>query len=100
MTQQASFWKSYDIRGVVGDHFGPTEYRRLGQAYAAFVCQSDSCESTQGNVPMWVAVGHDARLHAQPLVEALIEGLTESGVNALALGLSTSPVVYFGGISP
>lgn len=86
---ECSFWGRYDIRAVVNESFGPEQYRHIGRAYALYLQQ------TLGKGPHWVSVGHDARLHSPELVKALIQGLQETGVNIVELGLSTSPIVYF-----
>jgi phosphomannomutase/phosphoglucomutase len=88
---QPSFWGRYDIRAVVGPNFNTTQYREVGEVYAQYVTKAHAAS----NKALWVAVGHDARLHTPELVAALIEGLTKSGINVVALGLSTSPIVYF-----
>lgn len=88
---QQSFWGRYDIRAVVSEQFGPTQYREIGRTYAHYLQQALGANAEKH----WVSVGHDARLHSPELVQALIEGLTHSGINVVALGLSTSPIVYF-----
>jgi phosphomannomutase/phosphoglucomutase len=86
-----SFWGRYDIRAVVGDDFGPAQYRQIGRTYAQYLHR----ELGRPPEAHWVAVGHDARLHSPKLAEALIAGLMESGIHVMHLGLSTSPIVYF-----
>ena len=86
-----SFWGRYDIRAVVSDDFGPVHYRNVGKAYAQYI--DEKLGASQNGY--WVSVGHDARLHSVELSQALIEGLTQSGLNVVHLGLSTSPIVYF-----
>lgn len=91
MEKVASFWKSYDIRAVVNADFGPKQYYDIASAYAAFI--REALPNHPG--AYWVAVGHDVRLHSIDLTEALIQGLTQAGLNVVFLGLSTSPLVYF-----
>ncbi len=87
---QSTFWGRYDIRAVVGDNFSAAQYFGVGQAFSRFMT-----ESLQPAETPWVAIGQDARLHSPELAKALIEGLTQAGVNVVDLGLSTSPIVYF-----
>jgi len=68
-------FKAYDIRGKIPDELNPNLALDIGRAYAA-VFQ-----------PRKVAVGHDIRLSSPELTAALVEGLLESGVNVLHLGL-------------
>ncbi len=42
-----------------------------------------------------VVVGHDSRAYAPVLAGALIEGLLSTGREVVALGLATTPMVYF-----
>jgi phosphomannomutase / phosphoglucomutase len=86
-----SFWGRYDIRAVVSEDFGPSHYRNVGKAYAKYVQHKLGAAQES----YWVSVGHDARLHSVELSQALIEGLTQAGLNVVRLGLSTSPIVYF-----
>jgi len=88
---KVSFWGKYDIRAVVNDHFGAVQYHQVGRAFAAYLEQKLTTPKNEA----WVSVGHDARLHSPELTQALITGLTESGINVVSLGLSTSPMVYF-----
>ncbi|MCX7814974.1 MAG: phosphomannomutase/phosphoglucomutase [Tepidimonas ignava] len=79
-------FKAYDIRGVVPDAIDAPLARLLGRAFGARAraLGEDS-----------VAVGRDGRLSSPMLAEALIEGLCEAGVDAIDLGLVTTPMLYF-----
>ncbi len=88
---QRSFWGKYDIRAVVGQDFTAAHYEAIGQTYVEYLKRTLGAKAENG----WVSVGNDARLHSPELTEALIRGLTQSGMNVARLGLSTSPVVYF-----
>jgi len=90
-TKNKSFWGRYDIRAIVGEAFGAAQYQAVGQAFARYLKQ----RLPQGQAPVWVAVGFDARLHSPNFTEALIQGLTQAGINVVNLGFSTSPIVYF-----
>lgn len=88
---QQSFWGHYDIRAVVSADFGPAQYKQVGATYAHYVKKYLPAQDAH----YAVAVGHDARLHSPEMVNALIEGLLDSGLDVVSLGLSTSPIVYF-----
>jgi len=80
-------FKAYDIRGKVPDELNPDLVRNIGRAFAA-VFQ-----------PRKVAVGHDIRLSSPGLTEALVEGLLESGVDVLHLGLCGTEEIYHAAFS-
>jgi len=78
-----SAFKAYDIRGRIPDEINPQLIYQIGRAYAAYVR------------PRRVAVGRDIRLTSGEFAEALIRGLTDSGVDVLDIGLCGTEGVYF-----
>jgi phosphomannomutase/phosphoglucomutase len=42
-----------------------------------------------------ICVGYDGRLSSPKICKLLIEGITSTGVNALDIGLVTTPMLYF-----
>jgi phosphomannomutase / phosphoglucomutase len=95
MTVPASIFRMYDIRGRVADELTPQAAERIGVVFAGMVR-----ERLEGGGPgrtglPTVVVGRDMRLSSPALSEALIGGLTRSGVDVLAIGLCPTPLVYF-----
>lgn len=82
-----SYFREYDIRGLVGDGLDEDDYHRLGRAFGTFLHRSGS---------RTVAVGRDVRPSSEAFAEALQRGLVESGRRVLDLGLVTTPMVVFG----
>ena len=78
-----SAFKAYDVRGRIPDEINIDLAYQIGRAYAAFV------------KPKKVCVGRDIRLSSAELVQALIRGLTDSGVNVSDIGLCGTEGVYF-----
>lgn len=76
-------FKAYDIRGRVPDELNKDLAFRIGRAYAACIA------------PQQVVIGYDIRLSSPGLADALAEGLMESGVDVIALGLCGTEEVYF-----
>lgn len=76
-------FKAYDIRGRVPDELNEELAYKLGTAYAAFV------------EPRKVAVGRDIRLSSPVLAKALVQGLTDSGVDVVDIGLCGTEMIYF-----
>ncbi len=76
-------FKAYDVRGRIPDQLNEEVVYRIGRAYAAFL------------QPRTVVVGEDIRLSSPKLRAALVEGLTDSGVDVKLLGLCGTECVYF-----
>ncbi len=78
-------FKAYDIRGTVPSTLSPEVAHVLGRAFGALVRE-------QGGGA--VAVGRDGRLSSPALAEALIAGLSVTGMQVIDIGLSTTPQLY------
>ena len=86
MQVPASIFKAYDIRGIVGETLTADIVHEIGRAVASLALQKG--ERT-------VYVGYDGRLSSPLLAEALQQGLLASGVDVIALGMVTTPMLYF-----
>lgn len=89
----ASTFRSYDVRGRTAgpmDHdpslLTPFGANVLGRAFGTQL-------AAQGIEQ--VVVGHDSRAYAPVLAGALVEGLLSTGRRVVAIGLATTPMVYF-----
>jgi phosphomannomutase len=76
-------FKAYDLRGRIPDELNEDIAYRVGRAYATFL------------TPRRVVVGHDIRLSSPAISEALIEGLTDSGVEVFHIGECGTEEIYF-----
>ncbi|MFT4651027.1 MAG: phosphomannomutase [Polaribacter sp.] len=83
MSKKITCFKAYDARGKVPSELNTDIAYRVGRAYAEFI------------KPKQVAIGRDARLTSDELFEALSNGLMDSGVDVLDLGLCGTEAVYF-----
>jgi len=83
MSKTITCFKAYDARGKVPSELNEEIAYRVGRAYAEFI------------KPDRVAVGRDVRLSSEALFAALCNGLTDSGVDVLDLGLCGTEQVYF-----
>lgn len=81
-----SVLREYDIRGIVDETLFPADANAIGKAFGTLVVEKG------GNR---VAVGRDGRLSSPVLEQALIEGLTSTGVDVLHVGLGPTPMLYF-----
>ncbi len=78
--------REYDIRGVIGDTLGPDDARAIGRSFATLLRRAGGSK---------VAVGFDGRLSSPMLEEALLQGIAETGVDAVRIGLGPTPMLYF-----
>ena len=76
-------FSAYDIRGIYGQDLTDEVAYRIGRAAAQYL-----------NVPE-IAVGRDMRLSSPQISAALLHGITDQGVNAVDLGLTTTDGLYF-----
>jgi phosphomannomutase len=78
--------REYDVRGIVGQTLNPDDAYALGRSYAALA-------TSEGATRM--AVGRDGRTHSPELESALVNGLTEGGLDVVRIGMGPSPMLYF-----
>ncbi len=81
--QEISCFKAYDVRGRIPDQLNEDIAYRIGRAYAAFL------------IPERVVVGYDIRLSSKQICQALVDGLTDAGVNVSNLGQCGTEEIYF-----
>ncbi|MBL8334058.1 MAG: phosphomannomutase/phosphoglucomutase [Rubrivivax sp.] len=86
MQVDASIFKAYDIRGVVGRNLDETLAEHLGRAFGS----EARAEGQTG-----VAVGRDGRVSGPGLAAALIRGLASTGLDVVDLGAVTTPMLYY-----
>ena len=75
---------AYDIRGVYNVDFDKETAYKVG----FFLPELLSADK--------VLVGRDARVSSDEIHEYLLKGLTDAGADVYDIGLSTTPMVYFG----
>lgn len=86
MQVNTSIFKAYDIRGVVPSTLNVEVAHALGRAFGT---HAQTCGETV------VAVGRDGRLSGPSLVDALVRGLVEVGIEVIDVGAVTTPMLYF-----
>jgi len=88
-------FKAYDIRGLYGDEIDEDLAWKVGHATAQFLRSLLSGYERGQATSNRLVVGRDMRPHSNPLVEAVIEGITASGIASIDIGLCDTPMVYF-----
>jgi phosphomannomutase len=86
MQVQASAFKAYDIRGIVGLGLDESFAEHLGRAFGS---------EARAAGEKAVVVGRDGRLSGPGLVQALIRGLVSTGLDVVDLGPVTTPMLYY-----
>ena len=81
-------FKSYDIRGIVGEQIYPEICYQIGKAFASLMAEEDA------NLKK-ILIGHDMRPSADALVPAFIEGVISRGIDVAQLGLCSTDMLYF-----
>src|SRR5258708_5291406 len=79
-------FRGYDIRGIVDKDLNSDVYFTLGKAYATFLYERRITE---------VVVGRDVRLTSEEYQKAFMEGLMDSGLDVIDIGLTLSQILYF-----
>ncbi|HKR25187.1 MAG TPA: phosphomannomutase/phosphoglucomutase, partial [Allosphingosinicella sp.] len=78
--------REYDIRGIVGDTLGEGDAYAVGRGLGTLIRRGGGAKA---------AVGRDGRASSPALEAALGRGLTESGVDAVRIGLGPTPMLYY-----
>jgi phosphomannomutase len=78
--------REYDVRGIVGKTLHVEDAYALGRAYASLARDESASR---------IAVGRDGRLHSPEMEDALVDGLTEGGLDVIRIGIGPSPMLYF-----
>ena len=81
-----SIFREYDIRGEYPNQINKDVVKKIGFAISHKCIDLGIDE---------ICVGRDGRISGKPLLDALIEGIVESGINVLNIDLATSPLLYY-----
>ena len=75
---------AYDIRGIYGKDFDKETAYKVGYFIPGLLGAGK------------VLVGRDCRVSSEEIHDALLEGITDAGADVYDIGLSSTPMVYFG----
>ena len=81
-----NIFRGYDIRAIYGQDLNEDIAYTIGLSFGSYIQDKgyNKC-----------LVGHDNRESSNPLADALIEGITSTGVDVVYLGLCTTPMYYY-----
>ncbi|HQT81634.1 MAG: phosphomannomutase/phosphoglucomutase [Ferrovum sp. 37-45-19] len=86
MTVAREIFKAYDIRGIVDKQLTEQSVLLIGRAIGS-EAKSKGLEE--------IVIGRDGRLSGPMLSAALAQGLRESGLNVIDVGMVATPMLYF-----
>jgi phosphomannomutase len=78
--------REYDIRGIVGETLTEEDAWAIGRSFGTILAEAGGKSA---------AVGYDGRLSSPMLEAALVQGLTETGIDVLRVGRGPTPMVYY-----
>ena len=81
-----NIFRGYDIRAIYGQDLNEDIAYTIGYAFGLYIKKENYTKCV---------IGQDNRESSKPLSEALIEGITNAGINVISLGLVTTPMYYF-----
>src|SRR5262245_9132699 len=85
-------FREYDIRGIVARDFTGAVPEQIGRAFGS------ELRARLGGQPT-VCVGRDNRPSSPALAEAIIRGITSTGVNVIEVGTVPTPLLYYAAAS-
>lgn len=79
-------FRGYDLRGIVGKELTEENMKNLAKSYATFLLSRRIYDCV---------IGYDCRLSSPMFRDAMVKGLTESGITVYDIGLALSQMCYF-----
>ena len=86
MILKKEIFREYDIRGIYGSEMDEETAYYIGKAYGTKLRELNKDSAV---------VAYDNRISSPILEENLVNGLSDTGINVLRLGLATTPMCYF-----
>ncbi len=81
-----NIFREYDLRGIAYTDLTEDVAYTIGKSYGSYM-------GKDGHKQM--IVGYDNRVSSPMLYNALVKGITETGMNVIDLGLVTTPMYYY-----
>ncbi len=81
-----AIFREYDIRGVVGKDLDESTVYTIARGFGAYASRKGVKR---------LALGRDVRLSSPKFREAMLNGLTESGLDVVDIGIVPTPLLYF-----
>ena len=78
--------REYDIRGIVEETLSTDDAYAIGRAFGTEISLNGGATA---------CVGYDGRLSSPEMEQAVVDGLKDSGIDAVRVGLGPTPMLYF-----
>lgn len=82
----SSIFREYDIRGLHPEDLTADTVRRIAMAFGSVMVERGLKR---------IAVGGDVRLHTPEIKAGFIQGVNDTGIDVIDIGIVTSPLCYF-----
>jgi len=79
-------FRGYDLRGLADTELTEENVEQLGRGYATWLLERNIYDC---------ALGYDCRLSSPKFRDAMITGLTESGITVYDIGMTITQIIYF-----
>ncbi len=86
-----NIFREYDIRGIADRDLTDEVVTLIGKGYGTLIRR----ETLDVRRKTRVAVGRDVRLSSKRVRDALIEGITSTGIDVIDIGECPTPLLYF-----
>lgn len=81
-----NIFRGYDIRAIYGQDLNEDIAYTIGYAFGNYIKKDNYTKCV---------IGYDNRASSVPLCDAIVEGITNAGINVILLGMVTTPMYYF-----
>lgn len=81
-----TIFRGYDIRGIYNEQIDEDTAYTIGLGYGSYIKQMGKTKCV---------IGHDNRLSSPILFNALKQGILETGIDVISLGICTTPMYYY-----
>ncbi|MBR1734245.1 MAG: phosphomannomutase, partial [Alphaproteobacteria bacterium] len=82
----SEIFREYDIRGIMGSTLFERDGYDIGRAFGTVLARKNLKK---------ICIGHDCRLSSAELSKNLLNGLINSGIEVISLGLCHTPLDYY-----
>ena len=82
----SEMFREYDIRGIAGEDMNEEDVALIGRGIGTFLKQK-GCRT--------LSVGRDCRLTSDAYAARLMEGLQDTGIDVVDIGVCPTPLLYF-----
>lgn len=81
-----TMFREYDLRGIYKTDINEDVSYTIGRSFGSYLKEKNIQETV---------VGYDNRLSSPSIADAVIQGITDSGVDVITPGLVTTPMYYY-----